>query len=72
MTVFDGPKCLIEAIGNDFRFNAETLEELKKIDKTLNVVSIVGLYRTGKSYLLTRLAEKDKGISTVEFIGFIY
>ena len=72
MTVFEGPKWLIEATGEDFRVNDDTLQELRTIDTTLNVVSIVGLYRTGKSYLLTKLTGKDKGISTVEFIRLLF
>jgi hypothetical protein len=43
------------------KLNETALEELKKIEHPLVVVSIVGLYRTGKSYLMNRLAGLKKG-----------
>ncbi|XP_059361688.1 guanylate-binding protein 1-like [Carassius carassius] len=45
------------------------LEILEKIHKPVVVVAVVGLYRTGKSYLMNRLAGKQTGFalgSTIE------
>ena len=39
----------------------EALQILKKYDKPIKVVSIVGTYRTGKSYLLNRLMGRNDG-----------
>jgi ribosome biogenesis GTPase A len=39
----------------------EALDQISKIDLPLVVVAVVGLYRTGKSYLMNRLAESNKG-----------
>ena len=41
--------------------NSRTLDELKKITDHVVVVGIVGLYRTGKSYLMNRLAGHPSG-----------
>lgn len=35
---------------------------LKKIDKNVSVVSVAGLYRTGKSYLLNKVILDKKSI----------
>ena len=47
----------------------DALGELNKIKKPLVVVSVVGMYRTGKSFLLNRLMNRTDGFplgSTVE------
>ncbi|XP_066499680.1 guanylate-binding protein 1-like [Hoplias malabaricus] len=47
----------------------EALEVLDQITQSVVVVSVVGLYRTGKSYLMNRLAGKQTGFalgSTIE------
>ena len=41
--------------------NSRTLDELNKITDLVIVVGIVGLYRTGKSYLMNRLAGHQSG-----------
>jgi len=40
-----------------------TFDKLCEIEEKLVPVSVVGLYRTGKSYLLNRLAGKTSGLS---------
>ena len=49
----DETKCL--------RVNDEVIAELQKVDHDVNVVAVVGLYRTGKSLLLNRLAGVKDG-----------
>uniref|UniRef100_A0ACB8FSJ5 Uncharacterized protein n=1 Tax=Sphaerodactylus townsendi TaxID=933632 RepID=A0ACB8FSJ5_9SAUR len=56
------PMCLIENnLGDKLRVNQEALQLLQKINQPVVVVAIVGLYRTGKSYLMNKLAGKDRG-----------
>ena len=55
------PKCLIENINGQLRVNPEALKILSAIRQPIVVVAIVGLYRTGKSYLMNKLARKKKG-----------
>ena len=43
------------------RFNDEAIAELQQVDHDVNVVAVVGLYRTGKSLLLNRLAGVNNG-----------
>ncbi|XP_067318555.1 guanylate-binding protein 2-like, partial [Anolis sagrei] len=58
------PMCLIESNdGEELRINREALQILQRIRHPVVVVSIVGLYRTGKSYLMNRLAGKRTGFS---------
>jgi hypothetical protein len=39
----------------------EALDQISKIDLPIVVVAVVGLYRTGKSYLMNCLAQSSKG-----------
>ncbi|XFF75941.1 hypothetical protein AB1E18_002160 [Capra hircus] len=57
------PKCLIENINGQLLANSEALKILSAIGQPVVVVAIVGLYRTGKSYLMNKLAGKEKGFS---------
>ena len=65
-SIFEAPQHLlgtdsdgkIEVIGS-------VLEQVKSIKKKVVVVAIVGLYRTGKSYLLNRLAGVNSGMAYV-------
>ncbi|KAM7246235.1 hypothetical protein CapIbe_002533 [Capra ibex] len=57
------PKCLTENINGQLRVNPEALKILSAIRQPVVVVAIVGPYRTGKSYLMNKLAGKKKGIS---------
>ncbi|KAG5848211.1 hypothetical protein ANANG_G00096050 [Anguilla anguilla] len=59
----------MSSTGGDLQVNQEALDILNSIEQTVVVVSIVGLYRTGKSYLMNRLARKQTGFplgSTVQ------
>uniref|UniRef100_A0A8D1QHH5 Guanylate binding protein 1, interferon-inducible n=1 Tax=Sus scrofa TaxID=9823 RepID=A0A8D1QHH5_PIG len=57
------PQCLIENINGRLAVNPKALKLLSAIKQPLVVVAIVGLYRTGKSYLMNKLAGKNKGFS---------
>lgn len=55
------PICLIKNNNELLSVNQEALEILEKISQPVVVVAIVGLYRTGKSYLMNRLAGRNHG-----------
>ncbi|XP_028643962.1 guanylate-binding protein 1-like [Grammomys surdaster] len=57
------PICLIENVKGQLTANQEALSILSAIQQPVVVVAIVGLYRTGKSYLMNRLAGKRSGFS---------
>ncbi|XP_051050523.1 guanylate-binding protein 4-like isoform X3 [Phodopus roborovskii] len=57
------PVCLIENVKGQLKPNQEALEILSAITQPVVVVAIVGLYRTGKSYLMNKLAGKKTGFS---------
>ena len=56
-----GPVCLIENSDQQLAANQQALDILSTIKEPVVVVAIVGLYRTGKSYLMNKLAGKQKG-----------
>ncbi|XP_036302742.1 guanylate-binding protein 6 isoform X1 [Pipistrellus kuhlii] len=63
------PICLVENINERLSVNQKALEILDQISQPVVVVAIVGLYRTGKSYLMNRLAGQNYGFplgSTVQ------
>ncbi|XP_036435573.1 guanylate-binding protein 1-like [Colossoma macropomum] len=64
------PVCLINNTEDGgLRICQEALDILDQITQPVVVVAVVGLYRTGKSYLMNRLAGKRKGFalgSTIE------
>lgn len=65
------PVCLIENDSHGkLRVVRSALEILDQIDQHVVVVSVVGLYRTGKSYLMNKLAGERKGEPLKHF--FIY
>lgn len=46
----------------EFEVNHETRDFLRKLDGPLGIISVAGMYRTGKSYLLNRmLLNQSKG-----------
>ncbi|XP_065276037.1 guanylate-binding protein 1-like [Emys orbicularis] len=56
------PMCLIEnSPDGELQLNQRALALLQSVRQPVVVVAIAGLYRTGKSYLLNRLAGKDWG-----------
>ncbi|XP_062046087.1 guanylate-binding protein 4-like [Lepus europaeus] len=63
------PICLVENWEEQLKLNPTALEILNQISQPVVVVAIVGLCRTGKSYLMNRLARQNHGFplgSTVE------
>ncbi|XP_060706303.1 guanylate-binding protein 1-like [Hemiscyllium ocellatum] len=60
----EAPMCLIEnRQDGKLVLNEAAFQLLSSIKETLVVVSIVGFYRTGKSYLMNRLAGQNHGFS---------
>ncbi|XP_052035075.1 guanylate-binding protein 5-like isoform X6 [Apodemus sylvaticus] len=57
------PMCLIGNTEEHLVTNQEALRILSAITQPVVVVAIVGLYRTGKSYLMNKLAGKERGFS---------
>ncbi|XP_050016144.1 guanylate-binding protein 4-like [Alexandromys fortis] len=57
------PICLVQNWKEELTVNPEAIRILEKISQPLVVVAIVGLYRTGKSYLMNRLAGQNHGFS---------
>ncbi|XP_069453146.1 guanylate-binding protein 6-like [Ovis canadensis] len=55
------PICLVENRKNQLSVNAKALKILEQISQRLVVVAVVGLYRTGKSYLMNCLAGQNHG-----------
>ncbi|KAL1772146.1 guanylate-binding 4 [Sigmodon hispidus] len=65
----EAPICLVENENEELRVNPEAISILETITQPVVVVAIVGLYRTGKSYLMNRLAGRNHGFplgSTVQ------
>ncbi|KAL2098620.1 hypothetical protein ACEWY4_005100 [Coilia grayii] len=58
------PVCLIDT-GRDGRMSVQqgALQILEQIQQPVVVVAVVGLYRTGKSYLMNRLAGRQSGFA---------
>ncbi|KAI2645841.1 Guanylate-binding protein 1 [Labeo rohita] len=66
----DKPVCLIDTSSDGKLFVQQSaLQVLEQIQQPVVVVAVVGLYRTGKSYLMNQLAGKQTGFalgSTIE------
>ncbi|WAR13930.1 GBP2-like protein, partial [Mya arenaria] len=61
-SVFKKPQCLICASeDNTLKVCNDVLDEISHIDKPCVVVAIAGLYRTGKSFLMNRIANEQTG-----------
>ncbi|XP_040603486.1 LOW QUALITY PROTEIN: guanylate-binding protein 6 [Mesocricetus auratus] len=63
------PICLVENHKEHLSVNQKAIEILDEISQPVVVVAIVGLYRTGKSYLMNHLAGQNHGFplgSTVQ------
>uniref|UniRef100_A0A674IGC4 GB1/RHD3-type G domain-containing protein n=1 Tax=Terrapene triunguis TaxID=2587831 RepID=A0A674IGC4_9SAUR len=59
-----GPVCLVgNGANGELEVNPAALEILRGVAQPVVVVAIVGLYRTGKSYLMNSLAGKQRGFS---------
>ncbi len=62
LAIFREPQCLIETgIDGKLQANVKVLDELKELDQPCVVIAIAGLYRTGKSYLMNRIAGSTRG-----------
>ena len=62
--LFERPECLIETDSEGkLQVNINVVDELQKLNDQWNlvVIGIAGLYRTGKSYMMNRLAGKTAG-----------
>ncbi|XP_015992397.2 guanylate-binding protein 6 [Rousettus aegyptiacus] len=57
------PICLVKNTNHQLSVNQQALQILDEISQPVVVVAIVGLYRTGKSYLMNRLAGQNHGFS---------
>ncbi|XP_062312450.1 guanylate-binding protein 1-like [Osmerus eperlanus] len=58
------PVCLVESDREGKLHVVPAAQDiLKQIDQHVVVVAVVGLYRTGKSYLMNKLAGKNKGFA---------
>ncbi|KAI5092914.1 guanylate binding protein 1 [Silurus meridionalis] len=57
------PMCLVENVNGSLNVNEEASKYLSRNNQPVVVVSVVGLYRTGKSYLMNRLAGKSRGFA---------
>lgn len=55
------PICLVENVNGSLCVSDSAIEYLSRNNQPVVVVSVVGLYRTGKSYLMNRLAGKETG-----------
>ncbi|XP_023580097.1 guanylate-binding protein 4 isoform X2 [Octodon degus] len=62
-SVMEGPICLVENNEEQLTVNSKALSILGEISQPVVVVAIVGLYRTGKSYLMNRLAGQNHGFA---------
>ena len=48
--------------GVEFKLNEECIQWLKNLESPIGIISVAGMYRTGKSYLLNRmLLNRQKG-----------
>ena len=68
LQIFVTPQCLVESTRDGkLAVNQTVLQELKKLDEHVVVVVIAGPYRTGKSYLMNRLADLRTGPIIIQF-----
>ena len=60
---WEKPRLFIETdVEGELIVNKETEQCLEKITQPVVVVSVVGLYRTGKSFILNRLSGLGQGL----------
>ncbi|XP_056335455.1 guanylate-binding protein 1 [Danio aesculapii] len=62
-TMMPSPICLVENVNGSLSICKDAIEFLSMINEPVVVVSVVGLYRTGKSYLMNRLAGQQTGFA---------
>ena len=57
---WDEPMCLVQSTADGcLEIDQKTVDRLREVTVPVVSVSIVGMYRTGKSYLMNILAGKD-------------
>ncbi|XP_016150663.1 guanylate-binding protein 1 isoform X1 [Sinocyclocheilus grahami] len=61
--LMSSPVCLVENVNGSLSICKHAIEFLSRINEPVVVVSVVGLYRTGKSYLMNRLAGQQSGFA---------
>ena len=59
--IFASPVTLIDTVKGKLTVNEHTLHQLEQLNGSLVIVAIAGIYRTGKSYLMNRLAGTPSG-----------
>ncbi len=60
------PQCLLGTVtDSSFHVYPDVLDQLRSLDRPCVVVAAVGQFRTGKSYLLNKLAGKNKGAYSI-------
>uniref|UniRef100_A0A8C7MWK8 Guanylate-binding protein 1 n=1 Tax=Oncorhynchus kisutch TaxID=8019 RepID=A0A8C7MWK8_ONCKI len=59
----DSPMCLVKNADGELCVEPEAIDYLMGLKQKVVVVSVVGLYRTGKSYLMNKLAQKRSGFA---------
>ncbi|XP_064833022.1 guanylate-binding protein 1-like [Oncorhynchus masou masou] len=59
----DSPMCLVKNADGELCVEPEAINYLNGLKQKVVVVSVVGLYRTGKSYLMNKLAQKRSGFA---------
>ncbi|XP_071197433.1 guanylate-binding protein 1-like isoform X1 [Salvelinus alpinus] len=59
----DSPMCLVENADGELHVVPGAIKYLMGLNQKVVVVAVVGLYRTGKSYLMNKLAGKRKGFA---------
>ncbi|KAM6168494.1 guanylate-binding protein 4 isoform 1-T1 [Erethizon dorsatum] len=62
-SIMKGPVCLVENEKDQLTVNSKAIRILDTISQPVVVVAIVGIYRTGKSYLMNRLAGQNHGFA---------
>ncbi|XP_042162688.1 guanylate-binding protein 1-like [Oncorhynchus tshawytscha] len=59
----DSPMCLVKNADGELCIEPEAIDYLMGLKQKVVVVAVVGLYRTGKSYLMNKLAQKRSGFA---------
>uniref|UniRef100_A0A4W5KNG0 GB1/RHD3-type G domain-containing protein n=1 Tax=Hucho hucho TaxID=62062 RepID=A0A4W5KNG0_9TELE len=57
----DSPICLVKNADGELCVEPDAIDYLMGLKQKVVVVAVVGLYRTGKSYLMNKLAQKRSG-----------
>ncbi|KAG7469196.1 hypothetical protein MATL_G00126420 [Megalops atlanticus] len=63
MALMESPVCLIENTNGKLQVDQDAISFLMGLSQPVVVVAVVGLYRTGKSYLMNKLAGKKNGFA---------